>query len=66
MDPVVGISIICSTVLAYQRASHSFLKKQRDHVDASAVSADLEEKLKDLAEVKKNVDTLMLRASILR
>ena len=63
MDEVTfAVTLLCITALAIQWSHYHFKKSERDYVDAFRMSEELEVKLILLEDLKKQVDTLNLRA----
>lgn len=63
MGSVIWTALIFTLAfLAAQQAHYAHLRGQRDHQDAYAVTQALEAKLAVLEELKKQVDTLVLKS----
>ncbi len=65
MSDLLCVASVCLTALAMQWAHLSSQEGLRKHVDALKLSALLEEKLKELSDLKKKVDIMALKMGIL-
>lgn len=59
---VLGITILCGSLLYAQKKHYDQINMKMDWTFNEALTEELNKKLKELDEMKKKVDSLLLRA----